>query len=157
MVSVLGLEIEQVEELCEIARGQGDAGEILQIANYLCPGNIACSGHKSACERLDRLATEAGAMKVIPLAVAGAFHTPLMQPAVEQLREVLADADIRDPRIPIVSNVDAKAHNNGEEMREILVRQVVSPVLWKIRCGNLNPMAQSKCTSLALEKYCVAS
>lgn len=131
MVSVLGLENEQVAELCDIARGQGAKGEVLQIANYLCPGNIACSGHNDACERLDKLATEAGAMKVIPLSVAGAFHTPLMQPAVERLQTVLADATITNPRIPIVSNVDAKPHVDGEEMREILVRQVVSPVLWE--------------------------
>lgn len=131
MVSVLGLETEQVAELCDIARGQGAKGEILQIANHLCPGNIACSGHTVACERLDKLATEAGAMKVIPLAVAGAFHTPLMEPAIAQLQEVLASATINDPRIPIISNVDAKPHQSGEEMREILVRQVVSPVLWE--------------------------
>lgn len=131
MVSVLGLETEQVAELCDIARGQGEKGEVLQIANYLCPGNIACSGHKTACERLGKLATEAGAMKVIPLAVAGAFHTPIMQSAVSQLEEVLANATVSDSRIPIISNVDAQPHKNGEEMREILIRQVVSPVLWE--------------------------
>lgn len=131
MVSVLGLETEEIAELCKTAREQGEPGDVLQIANYLCPGNTACSGHLSACERLDALATAAGAIKVIPLAVAGAFHTSLMEPAVEQLKEVLAQADIRDPRIPIVSNVDAQTHQSGEEMREILARQVVSPVMWQ--------------------------
>src|SRR6478609_6360355 len=70
MVSILGLEADKIEKLCEDARGEG---EVLQIANYLCPGNIVVSGHKGACERVADLATKAGAMKTIPLAVAGAF------------------------------------------------------------------------------------
>ncbi len=131
MVSILGLETEQVAELCAIARGQGDADEVLQIANYLCPGNIACSGHLSACQRLTELANQAGAMKVVPLAVAGAFHTPLMTPAIEPLREVLSNAEFAQPRIPVISNVDAVPHKNGEDARKILVEQVVSPVRWE--------------------------
>jgi [acyl-carrier-protein] S-malonyltransferase len=78
MVSILGLEPEQVQALCDQVR---QPGEILQPANFLCPGNIAVSGHNAACERIADAATEAGAMKVVPLAVAGAFHTPIMQSA----------------------------------------------------------------------------
>src|SRR5882757_10412754 len=87
MVSILGLEREQIESLCAEARGS----ETLEIANLLCPGNIVVSGHTEACERIVDLANAAGAMKVIPLAVAGAFHTSLMQSAVERLRKALAD------------------------------------------------------------------
>lgn len=127
MVSVLGLEREQVASLCEQARG----GDVLEIANLLCPGNIVVSGHKAACARVAEAATAAGAMKVIPLAVAGAFHTPLMQPAVERLRAALVDVPLKRPRIPVVSNVDARPHDDPAEIRELLIRQVCSPVRWE--------------------------
>lgn len=127
MVSVLGLEVSQVEELCDQARGD----EVLQIANLLCPGNTVVSGSNAACERIAEAATAAGAMKVIPLAVAGAFHTPLMQPAVERLSKVLGEIKLQTPRVPVVSNVDATAHNDPGEIRDLLVRQVVSPVRWE--------------------------
>jgi [acyl-carrier-protein] S-malonyltransferase len=127
MVSVLGMEREQVAALCEQARG----GDTLEIANLLCPGNIVVSGHKAACARAADLATAAGAMKVIPLAVAGAFHTQLMQPAVERLRSALADIPMSRPRIPVVSNVDARPHDDPNEIRELLIQQVCSPVRWE--------------------------
>lgn len=128
MVSILGMEREPLERLCDQARGEG---EVLQIANYLSPGNIVVSGHKAACERVADLATKAGAMKTIPLAVAGAFHTPLMQPAVERLSAALAGVTMRPPRIPVLSNVDAAAHSDPEEIRGLLVKQVVAPVQWE--------------------------
>jgi [acyl-carrier-protein] S-malonyltransferase len=128
MVSILGLEADKIQQVCDEARG---SGEVLQIANYLCPGNIVVSGHKTACERVADLATKAGAMKTIPLAVAGAFHTPLMQPAVERLKKALSSVALHKPRIPVISNVDAHPHDNPEEIRDLLVKQVVSPVQWE--------------------------
>ena len=127
MVSILGMEREAIEALCDEARG----GEVLQIANMLCPGNIVVSGSSAACERVAPLAEAAGAMKVIPLAVAGAFHTSIMQPAVERLKTALTEVEIRSPRIPVVSNVDAQTHENPDEIRDLLVQQVVNPVLWE--------------------------
>lgn len=127
MVSVLGLDREVLQSLVDAARG----GAVLQLANFLCPGNIVVSGSSDACERLTVGANAAGAMKVIPLAVAGAFHTPLMQPAVERLTAALAGVEIRRPRIPVVSNVDARPHDDPNEIRELLERQVVQPVLWE--------------------------
>lgn len=127
MVSVLGLEVAAVEELCEKARQD----ETLQIANLLCPGNTVVSGTTAACERIVPLAEEAGAMRVVPLAVAGAFHTSLMQPAVERLSAALADVELNSPRVPVISNVDAAAHDDPDEIRQLLVKQVVSPVLWE--------------------------
>ena len=127
MVSILGLERAQVEQLCHDARGE----EILQLANLLCPGNIVVSGHTAACERVARLAEEAGAMKVIPLAVAGAFHTPLMQPASELLSQALASATFKAPRVPVLSNVDAKTHTDPAEFSELLMKQLTSAVLWE--------------------------
>jgi [acyl-carrier-protein] S-malonyltransferase len=128
MLSILGLDAEKIEQLCEDARAEG---EVLQIANYLCPGNIVVSGHKSACSRVAGLAEQAGAMKTIPLAVAGAFHTPLMQPAVERLQKALAGVAMHKPRLPVISNVDAEAHDDVEQIRELLVKQVVAPVRWE--------------------------
>ncbi len=126
MVSVLGMEREQVEALCDEAR----ADEVLQLANLLCPGNIVVSGTQAACERVTQLAEAAGAMKVIQLAVAGAFHTPIMQPAVDRLTQALEAIDLQKPRIPILSNVDARPHDDPVEIRSLLIRQVVQPVLW---------------------------
>lgn len=127
MVSILGLERDQVAKLCDQARD----GEVLQLANLLCPGNIVVSGHSTACERVTRLAEVAGAMKVIPLTVAGAFHTPLMQSAVDQLAAALSEVEISKPRIPVVSNVDARPHEKPDEIRQLLIQQVVEPVLWE--------------------------
>lgn len=128
MASVLGLDLEKLEEVCDQAR---EGGEILQPANLLCPGNVAVSGHLSAIGRLEPHATAAGAMKVIPLSVAGAFHTPLMQDAVAALTDALAAVEIQSTRIPVYSNVDAKPHQDPAEIRELLAKQVVNPVLWE--------------------------
>ncbi len=128
MVSLLGLEKQQIEDLCEQTRQDG---EVLQIANLLCPGNIVVSGHKAACDRVAEAADAAGAMKTIPLKVAGAFHTSLMDSAVEPLAAALADAEMKPPRIPVLSNVDAAAHSDVDEIRQLLARQVVSPVRWE--------------------------
>jgi len=127
MVSILGLDPDRVQQLCEEVRREG---EVLQCANFLCPGNVAVSGHNAACERIAEAATQAGAMKGVPLAVAGAFHTPIMDSAVERLAAALADVPMRKPRIPVISNVDARPHEDPEELRQLLIRQVVSPVRW---------------------------
>lgn len=141
MVSVLGLERERIDELCDIARGE----QVLQVANLLCPGNIVVSGSKEACQRLGPLAEEAGAMKVIPLAVAGAFHTSLMESAVARLTAALAKVEIRSPRIPVLLNVDAQAHSDPAEIRTLLTRQVVNPVLWETTMRRLSEYGVEKC------------
>ena len=128
MVSLLGLSTDDVQQLVDSCRGDG---EVLQIANYLCPGNIVVSGSSTACERIQVAAVEAGAMKAIPLAVAGAFHTEIMQAAVEPLQQVLENVTLNAPRIPVISNVDASVHSDPEIIRQHLVQQVVSPVRWE--------------------------
>ena len=106
------------------------------MANLLCPGNTVVSGDREGCDRLERLAEEAGA-RTLRLAVAGAFHTPLMKPADEQLAGVLSEIEIRPPRLPVWSNVDALPHQDPEEIRRILVRQVLQPVLWEQSMRNM--------------------
>ncbi len=127
MVSVLGMEQAQVETLC--AQAAGD--DVLQIANYLCPGNIVISGDQAACERAVPLALEMGAMKAIPLSVAGAFHTSIMGSAVTGLTEALASVSFKTPRIPVVLNVDGAFHDDPAKIQQLLARQVVEPVRWE--------------------------
>jgi [acyl-carrier-protein] S-malonyltransferase len=133
MVSILGLELSEVQSLCEKARG----GEILEVANLLCPGNIVVSGTVDACERAAEMAPACGAMKAIPLAVAGAFHTQIMQPAVARLEEALTAVPMHRPRIAVVSNCDSQSHDDPEEIRRLLMRQVLHPVLWEASMRNL--------------------
>jgi [acyl-carrier-protein] S-malonyltransferase len=96
----------------------------------LCPGNTVVSGSLAACDAVEKL-VEAKNGRTMRLAVAGAFHTPLMKPADETLAAALANVTIHPPRVPIWSNVDAKPHTDPEEIRGLLVRQVVQPVLWE--------------------------
>jgi [acyl-carrier-protein] S-malonyltransferase len=127
MISVLGLEADKVEEVCSKARAAGR----VQIANLLGPGNIVVSGEKAALDVLEPLATEAGAMKTIRLSVAGAFHTELMKPADQQLAAALDKVELKAPRLPVWSNVDARPHTEPADIRGLLVRQVLQPVLWE--------------------------
>ncbi|MCE9631176.1 MAG: acyltransferase domain-containing protein [Planctomycetia bacterium] len=126
MLAVLGVDREKLTALCDECRD----GDVLEVANVLCPGNIVVSGSAEACRRLDAAAVAAGAIKCVPLEVAGAFHTALMQPAVERLTAALAATQVRTPRIPVVSNVDARPHTDPDEIRRLLARQVVGVVEW---------------------------
>jgi [acyl-carrier-protein] S-malonyltransferase len=127
MVSVLGLAADKVEDLCAQARSAGK----VEVANLLCPGNIVVSGTKAGCDEVERLAPQTGAMKTIRLSVAGAFHTDIMKPADQTLAQALTQADLRPPRVPVWSNVDAQPHTDPNEIRGLLVRQVLEPVLWE--------------------------
>lgn len=126
MASILMLELEKVEAV----RDQVQALGTLEIANYLCPGNLVVSGENPAVEKAIELAEAEGA-RVVPLAVAGAFHTTLMKPADQRLAEALATVTMKTPEIPVISNVDAQIHTAPEELKQVLVRQVVSPVRWE--------------------------
>lgn len=127
MTSILGLDESAVDEIC---RRVASTGRIWK-ANLLGPGNIVVSGDSAALELIGPIATELGAMKVIPLAVAGAFHSDLMKPADDQLAEVLAQTTIVPPRIPVYSNVDASPHSEPDDVRRTLVAQVLQGVRWE--------------------------
>ena len=126
MVSILGPERAQVEEIVAAAGADG----FIQVANLLCPGNTVVSGTKAACTAAQRIAEEKGA-RTIALSVAGAFHTPIMKPADEQLAKALDSVEMKEPRVPVWSNVDARPHTDPAEIRSLLVRQVLQPVLWE--------------------------
>ena len=130
MVSVIGLDKEKTTELCKAASEK--SGEKIQIVNLLCNGNYAVSGHMKACDTVAEIAKpDFGARMTVKLAVAGAFHTDFMAPAVESLEKVLADVEIKKPRIPVISNVDAKPHSDPDTIKKLLAKQVTSPVLWE--------------------------
>jgi [acyl-carrier-protein] S-malonyltransferase len=132
MLSILTLETAKVEELCAAARSKG----LVQVANLLCPGNIVVSGAKTAIEEVEKLAEAAGG-RTVRLAVAGAFHTAIMKPADEKLAAALAGVAIQPPQVPVWSNVDAQPHTDPAEIRQLLVRQVLQPVLWEQTMRNL--------------------
>ena len=137
MISILLLDRDQVQAICNEASGHGP----ICIANYLCPGNFVVSGTNAACLRAAELTESAGG-RAVPLAVAGAFHTEIMKPADHELAEALGEVDLRAPDLPVVSNVDARPHTDPDEIRDLLIRQVVNPVRWE---DSLNEMIAAGC------------
>jgi [acyl-carrier-protein] S-malonyltransferase len=130
MAAVLGLADDQIEEVCS----RVDVG-VCQPANFNSEGQVVISGDLAGVEQGSRLATEAGAKRVVPLNVSGAFHSELMRPAAEGLAEWLAGVDFRDPTYPVVSNVTAAPVTSGAEARELLIEQLTAPVRWSASIG----------------------
>src|SRR5688572_694378 len=126
MVAILGAPKEAVVQLCE----QQAQGEVLVPANYNAPGQIVVSGSKGACERVLH-AAEAAGFKAAALKVAGAFHSPLMQPAADRMRAELDKLQFRPPQKPVYSNVTAHPHRDAPSIKQLLVDQIVSPVHWE--------------------------
>jgi [acyl-carrier-protein] S-malonyltransferase len=126
MVSLMGLDEEKVLALCERVRDKGRLGP----ANFNCPGQVVVSGDLGACEAAAAAAEEFGG-RAVPLQVAGAFHSELMRPAAERLREALDATEFHPPRVRVVANVDAEYHAGSDAMRESLFRQVFNPVRWQ--------------------------
>ena len=128
MVSIIGLDEETARSLCE----QASEGDILEPVNFNCPGQIVISGGIKACRRVNELAIKAGAIKAIPLEVAGAFHTSMMSDAAEALGTALADSEITEPsQTQIIANIDAEYYQTGEKIKEGLVKQLTCPILWQ--------------------------
>lgn len=140
MAAILGLEIAAVNALCREAAD----GEVVSPANLNGGGQIVIAGHRAAVERAAALATSRGAKRVVPLTVSAPFHCALMAPAAERLRHVLATVEVRTPRIPVISNVEARATTEASSVKEQLVRQVVSPVRWQ-EC--VEELARLGCTA----------
>ncbi len=128
MSAVMGLEPDAVERVCaEIRAGGG----VVVVANLNSPGQVVVSGEKNALARCGDALTKAGAKRVIPLKVAGAFHSPVMRPAASRLASDLAATTFRDPRAPVISNVTAAPVRTAAEARATLSRQIVEPVLFE--------------------------
>lgn len=124
MAAVLALTDDKVEELC------AEVDDVVAPANYNCPGQVVISGTiegiDAACEKM----LAAGAKRAMKLKVGGAFHSPLMQPAQEELAEAIEAAEFQTPRCPIYQNVDGKPHTDPKEIKENLIKQLTAPVRW---------------------------
>jgi [acyl-carrier-protein] S-malonyltransferase len=125
MAAILGLDAGPLDEVLK-----GVSGTVVS-ANYNCPGQIVVSGEVDAVLAAMEACTAAGAKKAVRLPVSGAFHSPLMEYALEGLRDGLAKATFSKPSCPVVANVDAVGHDNPAEFAELLVKQLVSPVRWE--------------------------
>ena len=126
MAAILGLETDKLASVLRDAAASG----IVVAANYNSPSQIVISGSVAGVQAAVRLAEAAGAKKVVVLAVSGAFHSPLMEFAVPGLKEGLARMDIRAPKVPLISNVEAQPVTDAEAIRALLLRQLTSPVRW---------------------------
>jgi len=124
MAAVLGLDDAVVEEICENTDG------VVVPANYNCPGQLVISGEVAAVERACENLKEAGARRALILPVGGAFHSPLMEPAREELAEAIASTSFSDPTCPVYQNVDAVSHTHVEEIKLNLISQLTAPVRW---------------------------
>ncbi|OPX34657.1 [acyl-carrier-protein] S-malonyltransferase [candidate division KSB1 bacterium 4484_188] len=134
MAAIIGLPRETVEEICRTVSKE----HLVQPANFNSPGQIVISGSVDGVHRAMALAKENKARAVMELVVSGAFHSPLMEEALSGLKEALAEADIRNPEIPVYTNVTAQPVQTAETVREMLQRQLLSPVLWQNIIENMH-------------------
>ncbi|MBN2058182.1 MAG: ACP S-malonyltransferase [Candidatus Saganbacteria bacterium] len=130
MAAIIGGDNGKIKEICQ------SVGNVWP-ANFNSPGQVVISGKKEAVETAGNKIKEAGAKRVIPLAVSAPFHCPLMQPAADKLKAELDKIEIKDAQIPVVANVTAEAVTEGAKIRELLVKQVTSPVLWEASIKNM--------------------
>ena len=127
MVAILGLDHNIVKEICVKASAKG----IVEAANINSPGQIIISGKVAGVAEAGRLCKEAGAKRVIELQVSAPFHSSLMKPAADMLAEVLSNLNFKDPSMPVVSNVTADYVTSGSAVKDLLIKQMTSPVLWE--------------------------
>lgn len=125
MAAIIGLKDEEVEQLCASVQG-----EIVILANYNSPGQAVISGSVKGVQQVCALAKEAGAKRALPLNVSGAFHSPFMESAREELEAAIRETHFKAPSCPIYQNVDALPHTDPEEIRHNLIMQLTAPVRW---------------------------
>ncbi len=128
MAAVLGMDREALTAVTEEVASEGNP---VQLANLNCPGQIVISGSRKGVELASVKAKEAGAKRVLPLEVSGPFHSSLMRPAAEKLEAVLNEMTINDANIPVIANVTADSMTNASEIKQKLIEQLYSPVLWE--------------------------
>ena len=136
MAAIIALPFEKIEEVCETISKQGDKGVVVP-ANYNCPGQLVISGNieaiNEACEQLKA----AGAKRALPLKVGGAFHSPLMQPAKDELQAAIEATEIKAPKCPVYQNVDGKPHTDPAEIKQNLIAQLTASVRWAQSVENM--------------------
>ena len=127
MAAIIGLSDEKVEEVCASVSTDDN---IVVAANYNCPGQLVISGNIDAVNKACEKMKEAGAKRALPLKVGGAFHSPLMQPAKDELQAAIEKTTFKMPKCPVYQNVDAKAHTDATEIKSNLIAQLTSSVRW---------------------------
>ncbi|MFC2441109.1 MAG: ACP S-malonyltransferase [Segatella maculosa] len=127
MAAIIGLLDEKVEEVCALVSTDNN---IVVAANYNCPGQLVISGNINAVNKACEKMKEAGAKRALPLKVGGAFHSPLMQPAKDELQAAIEKTTFKMPKCPVYQNVDAKAHTDAAEIKSNLIAQLTSSVRW---------------------------
>ena len=137
MAAVLGLEDAVVEDICN------DIDDIVVPANYNCPGQLVISGSLSGVETACQELTKAGARRALMLPVGGAFHSPLMEPAREELAAAINQVQFRVPSCPIIQNVDAQPHTDTNEIKRNLIAQLTAPVRWTQSVQKMRNMGAS--------------
>ena len=135
MAAVIGLDDKSIEDICAETTAEGNG--VVVAANYNCTGQLVISGNieavNSACEKLKA----AGAKRALVLPVGGAFHSPLMQPAQEELQKAIESTEFHTPRCPIYQNVDAQAHTDATEIKANLIAQLTASVRWTYEVQNM--------------------
>ena len=135
MAAIIGLSDETVEQVCAEVSAKGNG--VVVPANYNCPGQLVISGNieavNAACEKLKA----AGAKRALVLPVGGAFHSPLMQPAKDELQKAIEETTFSTPCCPVYQNVDAKAHTDAEEIKQNLIAQLTASVRWTQEVQNM--------------------
>lgn len=135
MAAVIGLADEAIEEICKAV--MEETGKTVICANYNCPGQLVISGEKEAVEIACSRLKESGAKRALMLPVSGAFHSPLMQPAQEELEAAIAATEFNVPVCPVYQNVDGQAHTSPEEIKANLIAQLTASVLWTKEVSNM--------------------
>ena len=134
MAAIIGLEENVIEDICKQIN---DSGKTVVAANYNCPGQIVISGSIEGIEEACIKLKEAGAKRALPLNVSGAFHSPLMQPAKEELEAAIKETEFKTPCCPVYQNVDALPYTSPEEIKANLISQLTSPVRWIRTINNM--------------------
>lgn len=134
MAAIIALPDETVEHVCEEVSKEG---KVVVAANYNCPGQLVISGEKDAINEACEKLKAAGAKRALPLMVGGAFHSPLMQPAKDELQDAIEKTNFSTPSCPVYQNVDAKPHTDPSEIKANLIAQLTSPVRWTKSVQNM--------------------
>jgi [acyl-carrier-protein] S-malonyltransferase len=134
MAAIIGLPDEQVVEICKQVSTDDN---VVVAANLNCPGQVVISGNIEAVNEACAKMKEAGAKRALPLKVGGAFHSPLMQPAKDELQKAIENTEIKTPKCPVYQNVDAKPHTDPAEIKANLIAQLTSSVRWTESVQNM--------------------
>ena len=134
MAAIVGLDDETVEKVCQQVSTENN---VVVAANYNCPGQLVISGNIDAVNQACEMLKEAGAKRALPLKVGGAFHSPLMQPAKDELQTAIENTSFAEPKCPIYQNVDGLAHTTPEEIKKNLIAQLTSSVRWTSSVQNM--------------------